>query len=376
MNCIFASRARQQSLAAEPTLTPLLSSLLRRIHSLEASAESSAASGGEAAGAVIDDYHAEANLEQFGVTYAILKRLFSQGFFGKAFLALQSVHHGAERAETINTEQVTLLKFFDSYLHHGAEGYSQDAQATDPSPSSDVAVMLTAFVRLAATAETIMAVDDGEPWEGARAELVAIHPGLVLLMQSILSFVLPAQGRSSTDGCGAEVLKEDDDEDTLVEWENTSVQHAVGRQLVEELCDPTSKTIEQIVALLATTARFSPAISPFQPTSSTAAQPPEGHLASQTGRAAPQGADGISSSPAGKGLPYLKRDLLRLITALTFAPPDPGATNAQEKQMVRSVQDRVRESGGLFHVLNMTVLDVENPCESPYLPSLCALVRC
>ena len=56
--------------------------------------------------------------------------------------------------------------------------------------------------------------------------------------------------------------------------------------------------------------------------------------------------EGINTST---GFSYLKRDLVRLLGVLCHG--------------VKSVQDRVREAGGLPVVMNMCVIDERNPCQ-------------
>ena len=282
--------------------------------------------------------------------YAIFKNLFAQGFFGQVFLTLQGAHE--KQHGTINTEQVTLLKLYDSYLHLGVDEHQPES--TDIA-SREGQVLLQSFFLLAKAAETIMLGDKDEPWEGARAELVGAHQGLVLMMRAMLAFILPTQAtRTRSNGPGPEPDPVEENRALL----------DIGSGLVTALRSTDAQAVEQLVSLLKTTAKFSPAVSPFQPTSASAALPPEGHAMTQTGRAAPMNAEaGDSSGGGGKGLEFMKREVLRLITALVYVPANPGDMSAEEREAVKQVQDRVRESGGLFEVLNMTVLDTENPCE-------------
>jgi len=60
----------------------------------------------------------------------------------------------------------------------------------------------------------------------------------------------------------------------------------------------------------------------------------------------------------------LKRDLVRLLGVLSYSPPKRYQHQNQDQlKQVKNVQDRVRELGGLFDVLNLTALDELNPCE-------------
>jgi len=63
-------------------------------------------------------------------------------------------------------------------------------------------------------------------------------------------------------------------------------------------------------------------------------------------------------SPAdGAGFSYLKRDLVRMLGVLSHES--------------RSVQDRVREAGGLPVVMNLCVIDERNPCAPCSIPRVC-----
>lgn len=95
---------------------------------------------------------------------------------------------------------------------------------------------------------------------------------------------------------------------------------------------------------------------------------PTGHALSSTGQAA-------SQQQPSYGFDHLKRDIVRVIGSVVYSPlansstrvtTDDASANRQDdldlsRRQIRFVQDRVREKGGLFHVLNMTVLDERNP---------------
>ncbi|KDN52787.1 hypothetical protein K437DRAFT_266245 [Tilletiaria anomala UBC 951] len=279
--------------------------------------------------------------------------LFSLGLFGDIYTNIQPEQNSSHG--TITTEQVTFLKLFDAHLCHHANEYPLSRAM------GDAQVLLEQYQFLAGKALSIMSMEDGEPWEGARSELIAIHQGLVLLLQAILAFVLPTQG--TVGALPAEEMAVHEEIASPAEGEGLLL---VGRILIKELRASKTLAVEQIVSLLKTITSFSPAISPFQPLTSAAAAPPPNHIATQTGEAkslASSKSDSAGREVQGKGLRYLKRDLLRLLTSLVFLPPRTAAVDASERATVTEVQDRVRESDGLYTVLSMTVLDVENPCE-------------
>lgn len=133
-------------------------------------------------------------------------------------------------------------------------------------------------------------------------------------------------------------------------------------------------------ALLQVTSKYSPAISPFRPYQSGPA--PESHSLTSTGSAPPIPIPVSASSPnsnsnqttiknatTGGGLAYLKRDLVRLLGVLAYSPPKRyKEENENTSKIIKDVQDRVRELGGLFDVLNLTNLDELNPCELELRP--------
>jgi hypothetical protein len=106
--------------------------------------------------------------------------------------------------------------------------------------------------------------------------------------------------------------------------------------------------------LLHALSQFAPPVSPFKPSASgpSLSVPAPGHSLTSTGKAGShQERNGAPS------LNNLKRDLVNLLGVLSYerSPEDKGA--------VLRVQDTVRESGGLYDVMNMTLLDEHNPCE-------------
>lgn len=203
--------------------------------------------------------------------------------------------------------------------------------------------------------------------------LIGVHHGLLLLLQSLLSISMTADGWSDDVQDGVAAVKFGE----------------VSRALLSEMRG-SQAFVDELVALLDQTHQYAPALSPFRPSDVETGAPdarrplPQGHTLSSTGRAAHESNHHATPS---YGFDHLKRDIVRVLGSLVYAPTaatstkdthsqlDPStsssrdATLAWTRTQIRQVQDWVRDRGGLFHVLNMTVLDERNPCK-------CLILRC
>ncbi|PKI82547.1 hypothetical protein MVES_003375 [Malassezia vespertilionis] len=117
--------------------------------------------------------------------------------------------------------------------------------------------------------------------------------------------------------------------------------------LLAQLRCAESGVVTTSLALLCAANQFFPAQSPLKKQDAQVPLPP-GHVFAGAGYA-----DVHDDRPA---LHSLKRSILQLIATLAFHPP-----GMQVLDEVKLVQDTVREQGGLLDVLNLTVLDENNP---------------
>lgn len=351
--------------------------------------------------------------ESLGFIYTIFAILFEAGFASLLVSGLAPIEEisspstASMPAETpiITSSQLTLLKLLDSWLHANqkqvAESSSSPVQERTSAPTmrlgpaaarsgrgerstSDTGLtgLVDIFIQLSAFARSAMS--HGIAKDGVSADeqpqdrrLIGVHHGLLLLLQSLLSISMTADGWS-------EELPPYTDSETKDDQSFARLSRAL-------LSDMRSNEafVEELVALLDQTHQYAPALSPFRPAEARSADAPveavdtratdrplpQGHALSATGRAAHES----SATQPSYGFDHLKRDIVRVLGSLVYAPtrsaPDGqerhdvgGAANisAHTEKQIRQVQDRVREKGGLFHVLNMTVLDERNPCKFDY----------
>lgn len=360
--------------------------------------------------------------ESLGFIYTIFALLFERGHSSMLVSALapseeisSSASSSASESDRpiISSSQLTLLKLLDSWLHlqqkqvaeslsnsgdHAASS-SEDESANQPvfqlsqAPSftqdkasrrAGLAGLMDIFVHLSRFARSAMA--SGIAKDGASADqqpqdrrLIGAHHGVLLLLQSLLSISLTADGWSDEHSSLDESLAQEGVQ--AVEFREVS------RVLLSDMRD-NQAFVDELVALLDQTHQYAPALSPFRPTDAqgtsrpgqtasdegTQTRPlPQGHALSSTGRAANE-AKGTQPS---YGFDHLKRDIVRVMGSLVYAPThasskDTGQMPSSDrdtqtsamaftKTQIRQVQDRIRDGGGLFHVLNMTVLDERNP---------------
>ena len=382
--------------------------------------------------------------QQERLNLSLLWRIFDHGHFGRAYLAML----GPEGQCT--SESLELLKLFDGYLHTAAESDNKHSSyrpvmlARNERMRSDAYVLANSFIKhakrtnevLSILLQTMQTKSDADHYptpedEELRTELSTLHNTIVLIVEAILAFVLPARGSLATNATqelshgldslddsergqsenekdSAPFIKEEatlDRERPRLNPVNIGSKLEMGHQLTRYLRDPHLQTVEVTIDLLRKTSQYRPAISPFNPLTDEALVPPEGHMTSTTGAAPPTATpssilnlpqDQISSvlatlqngiKPSMKSdaeigeedmhsLPFLRRNLLRLLPAMTYLPPNTsGGVSPAEKREVKAVQDRVREYGGLVDVLNLTNLDIENPCELVALSSFDKILR-
>ena len=268
--------------------------------------------------------------ESLGLIYTIFTHLFESGLASSILAALAPKDEIQGLGQITTNAQITLLKLLDSWLHYAQKNSSSSSSATDtaaaPMPP------LAGLEGLASTFKTYAAFTRNAMQRGLEHKddqdkrLIGVHHALLLLLQCMLSIGLAAEGRA-----------------VLAQGVPSSAPH----HLLHAFRNDTD-LVDQLVALLHQTNAFAPPISPFKPSASSPAPAPDGHVLSSTGAAA-------STPTRGYGFDHLKRDVVRVLGVLVFSPsPAPDAD-------VRAVQDRVRDKGGLFDVLNMTVLDERNP---------------
>nr|AJD81310.1 aldo-keto reductase [Ustilago sp. SL-2014] len=355
----------------------------------------------------INDYDPEIETEgleeSLGFIYTIFSILFETGHSSMLFAALSPLDeislaaNGSVPSEpvVISSSQLILLKLLDSWLHSSQQqaAISIDSSST-PGPSrtggptmahiapetvssnamdvvggAGLLGLLDAFAQLSRFACNAMA--RGTAKDGADADaqpqdrrLIGVHHALLLVLQCLLSVSMTADGWSD-----ASLSPED-----TVPREDLSFS-ALSARMLSSMRSNTA-FVDELVALLDQTHQYAPALSPFRPTKPTdGSQPsgdayadrpmPEGHALSSTGLA---GRD-AEAEQAGYGFDHLKRDIVRVLGSLVYAPTqaDVSASASEHtKTQIRQVQDQVREKGGLFHVLNMTVLDERNPYMREY----------
>lgn len=353
--------------------------------------------------------------ESLGFVYTVFATLFERGCSSFLISApapvaeLSSSSCDASEADLpmISSSQLTLLKLLDSWLH-----LQQKSAVKPPSISTDgtaspwvfelvgapprrgsaedralrlagLAGLIDAFIYLSRFARSAMA--GGIAKDGVSADqqpqdrrLIGVHHGLLLLLQSLLSISMAADGWS--------IVMSSVDEPSKPQ---TYSFVDLSRALLSDMRG-NDAFIDELVALLDQTHQYAPALSPFRPRDATfdsktgTAAPgdgsqdrplPRGHALSSTGRAAHES----KGTQPGYGFDHLKRDIVRVLGSLVYTPKQAAQLNAElshtsdegartsdyalTMQQIRHVQDRTRVRGGLFHVLNMTVLDERNPCK-------------
>ncbi|SPO28267.1 uncharacterized protein UTRI_04662_B [Ustilago trichophora] len=421
-------RAPKAAEAAQRRCYQLCSSLagLQLIQSLLSSSDSIMLRTASATNdSTMQEYEPESEIdgleESLGFIYTIFAILFEGGYSSLLVSSLAPIEEISSRPSTsmqselpiISSSQLTLLKLLDSWLHLSQRqvaesssasndiggigpkmrlGPAKDADSSEGGCNGDAGLLglLDFFMQLSAFARSAML--SGIAKNGASADqqpqdrrLIGVHHGLLLLLQSLLSICLTADGWSNASS-----------NDELLCQRREASFVTLSRALLSAMrCN--EALVDELVALLDQTHQYAPALSPFRPTKAKGASGessnvsngdaenrplPQGHALSSTGKAA-QEAKGAQPT---YGFDHLKRDIVRLLGSLVYAPTaiSPGGASdqasretsalpvqtddthhtrhlAHTKAQIRQVQDRVRDKGGLFHILNMTVLDERNP---------------
>lgn len=336
--------------------------------------------------------------DSLGFIWTIFSVLFDQGYSSLLVSALAPMDAISSSSnpmdeQLITNSQVILLKCIDLWLHayhldtrscwsEGSIGSFAPKLNLDLNANEDavkgggLSGLVDHFMRLSAFARGAMArgiAKEATPEENQPQDrrLIAVHAALLLLLECFMSINMSADGWS--DGA-----LEEEGEQSFANLSRTLLSEMRGNEAF----------VEELVALLDQTHKYAPALSPFRPdkeangTSSNSSahkgrRPlPQGHAYSSIGKAAQEGKD---KQPA-YGFDHLKRDIVRVLASLVYAPtgnyrawgkPSKTFESPLTKTQIRQVQDLVREKGGLFHVLNMTVLDERNPCKCHPLSPLC-----
>lgn len=126
-------------------------------------------------------------------SYELFSKLFQERRFGSIYAALAPQGSSSE-APPVSEAQVTLLKLFDAFVHHGSKSYGD---ASSASSSEDCLVLIGAFMKLAVFAQKIMrsgganSADTSSAQAGVdEVQLMQAHTGLVLLLQCLTALAL------------------------------------------------------------------------------------------------------------------------------------------------------------------------------------------
>ncbi|PWZ03744.1 hypothetical protein BCV70DRAFT_184960 [Testicularia cyperi] len=372
--------------------------------------------------------------ESLGLIYTLFVVLFEHGLAAQLLAALAPLHDtdpGSAAAAAaaaaagekhpdqpvVTNSQLTLLKLLDGWLHSAqrsiasgsfsvpddddggrckpifafesdsdSSSSSSSSGSTNPDPSGllgllDICIHLSTFAR-SAMQRGMANADSAAAEQPQDRRLFGVHHALLLLLQCLHSIALAADGWSAPS-------RFQPGSSRLVEFQR------LARWLLFAMRDR-ADFVAELIALLNQTHEYAPPVSPFrtpdesrQDASPTPPPLPAGHTLSSTGKSnlPSQSGKPTPTSSCGYGFDHLKRDLVRMLGSLVFAPTDLPDTDtdtdtdakasvgsvasvAVTRSQIRSVQDKVRTAGGLFNVLNMTVLDERNPCMYASLPFL------
>jgi hypothetical protein len=281
--------------------------------------------------------------ESMGLSFAFFRNIFEAGLFDEAFNCVMNDSTSAPVRDSridlslVTTPQISLLKLLDAHLHQALSQHESIEKASRMVDSCPKFSSLPSILQnLAHHAVTIM--EEAMRRESSvdvaiDSRLLEVHVALILLLQCLTSLALIAEKR-----------------------EDLNVYTYEAERILKIM--RSMNFIDTVISLMRTTARFSPAVSPFKsgigPTSQHTAAPKD-HTLSATGRARLQGSATERQGPRMDGL---KRDLISLLGAISFR-----RQGEDDHAEIMRVQDRVREQGGLLEVLNLTQLDERNPCE-------------
>ncbi|WFD21179.1 hypothetical protein MCAP1_003440 [Malassezia caprae] len=248
----------------------------------------------------------EETSETFSITVALVDRLFGAGLVGDLLDALGTDHD-------IHPAQLALLRALIECLHQHVQ---TPAEQDDAPWIANVRPLIERAVALSQYASRAM---QQVASEGAESQgLVRAYMGLLALFECLHWAGLRAH----------------QDATALRTTEAAAVLPLLRAPAMLGAC----------IELLRQARSFYPPKAPFAP---SGASVPDGHAKSALHTSEPD--DGRP------GLPRLKRSALQLLGTLSF-PAGP-----QDRAAVRSVQDHVRELGGLIDVMSLTALDELNP---------------
>ncbi|WFD32925.1 hypothetical protein MSPP1_003978 [Malassezia sp. CBS 17886] len=312
--------------------------------------------------ALLDD--GEEVLEMKHITVAIVARLVECGLGARLLQALGPAQPPDARAAAahVSAAQITCLQAMgdamdirlDARKHAarvvrhsgdapGAHGAGATAVQQDAHWTAALSALAPMFVDLAADAVATMRAhreDRGRDLAG----LIRVHMALLALLACLTHGAMCAQEDAARRVASADTA------------------------LLARLRAADSGVVDACLDLLREAHRFFPPQNPFRRSGArdstrgagsgepvaaaghASAAPAAGHTLTSTGRA-----DG--DAPADRPSLYtLKRSALQLLAALAFHPQD-----ARANADVQALQDHVRARGGLGDVLNMTMLDENNP---------------
>ncbi|KZT01323.1 uncharacterized protein LAESUDRAFT_664148 [Laetiporus sulphureus 93-53] len=323
LNCIHGNRERLEMLIRSPRGPRLCICVLDRINSL------------------VDAEEATDGAHAFDVGYEVFSLMAEGGLIPALYTTI------ALEDEIVTPHQTTLLKLLDSHLQR--PGSNSPLNATDQLVRNDLLRMLTdEFFALSAYVQRTIRkamgpkVDtDGDKDAGCGGEAAAPKPpqeldlllpkvceALVLVTQCLISLALHAEELA-----GAPVGSS---ADRAQSEQAMSYTGRVKNHLTQERSTGGEGLPESIVEILRLIDVFVPRIT----FGKVVQRPlPPGATAQDTAAEA--------HPSAAAGFSYVKRDLVRLLGILCSEN--------------RDVQDRVREAGGIPVVMNLCVIDDQNP---------------
>lgn len=313
------------------------------------------------------------------VGYATFAHLFELGLFKHMYRNLSPRRVDGDGDATdefgkplVTTEQTLLLKTVDGWINAGGKNHTMNDESTvDQFKRLPYEfARLSQFLRGALQASSATTAVD--------RRVVGVHQAVVLILEVLVQLGM----------IGCEGLEEDEQFKGECEELLRVMRSRVGSDATDATSATTEATsgdgaapppldvIHEIVETLRVSNEFAPPVSPFTTAANGSTPLPQGHAATSTGRnhaaAAANSSSSSSSSPPAFRLDNLNRCLVQLLGVLAFQHSPSSlprsfvedrteAERAQEMHLVTSVQDRVRESGGLFTVISLTQVDERNP---------------
>lgn len=305
---------------------------------------------------------------QVTVGYAIFAHLFSIGLFRHLYKNLAPLpaqeHDDSSSIDLVTTEQTLLLKTVDAWINAGAQEHTMN----DLSTTNQFKRLPNEFVRLSRFIRSALqqASKTGTP----DRRLIGAHQAIVLVLENLIQL-----GMIGCEGLENDEQFREESEEILRRMRRAPAAAAEstngdgGMAPNAKIADEQLDVLKEILELLTATSEFSPPISPFKAsgTSATVSELPDGHAYTSTGLSSST----PSSSNSDIRLDHLNRTLIQLLGVLVFQHSPTSLPqsfqerslleNEEELKMVRTVQNRVRDLGGLLKVVGMTRLDERNP---------------